>query len=125
WNDTAPAGPTSNAVSFATTSRFNIYNNNNTDNPLNQATINSYKDDSGNLNIYTIDDVYRSGSTGNRPTGIQRGFIYYDTTIQNPVIWTGSAWELMARGATTGQAGLIEIATSQEITDGVDNTVAV
>lgn len=32
------------------------------------------------------------GDTDNRPTNINQGYCYYDTTLQKPIWWTGSKW---------------------------------
>lgn len=37
-------------------------------------------------------DVKTSGSTTDRPTGVQVGFQYFDTDINSPVYWSGTEW---------------------------------
>ena len=32
------------------------------------------------------------GDTDNRPTNINQGYCYYDTTLQKPIWWTGVRW---------------------------------
>lgn len=32
------------------------------------------------------------GTTAQRPTGISKGYIYYDTTINTPIYWDGEEW---------------------------------
>ena len=53
---------------------------------------------SGNLNSAK----YRgqlTGASDSRPTGIAEGFQYFDTTLNKPIWWNGSAW-VDATGAT-------------------------
>lgn len=45
-------------------------------------------------------DVKTSGSTTNRPTGVQVGFQYFDTDINSPVYWSGTEWVQPATGNT-------------------------
>lgn len=34
----------------------------------------------------------KSGTTSNRPTGIEVGSCYFDSTIGKPIWWNGSKW---------------------------------
>ena len=40
-----------------------------------------------------------TGALDSRPTGIEAGFQYFDTTLNKPIWWNGSAW-VDATGAT-------------------------
>lgn len=48
----------------------------------------------------TVTDVRKSssGTTASRPTltSADEGFCYYDTTLQIPIWWSGSAWKTAA-----------------------------
>ena len=37
-------------------------------------------------------DILREGSTKNRPTDIDAGFQYFDTTLNKPIWWNGNQW---------------------------------
>ena len=38
------------------------------------------------------DVVLSSGDSASRPLGMSAGFCYFDTTLNKPVWWNGSAW---------------------------------
>lgn len=50
------------------------------------ATNNTWRDSSG------IFDVSKFGTSSNRPTVLEAGFQYFDTTINKPIFWTGANW---------------------------------
>lgn len=48
---------------------------------------------------FIIDDIIIIGNTSSRPTNIPVGFQYFDTTLNKPIWWNGSAW-IDSTGAT-------------------------
>ena len=43
-------------------------------------------------NVSFINLPSSSGVTNKRPTNIQSGFFYFDTTLNKPIWWTGTKW---------------------------------
>jgi len=39
-----------------------------------------------------LNNVWLSGTTGSRPTGIVVGFMYFDTSLGYAIWWNGSHW---------------------------------
>lgn len=37
-------------------------------------------------------NIQRTGDTEERPTGVKKGFQYFDTTLNKPIWWTGTKW---------------------------------
>lgn len=48
--------------------------------------------DYGILDYTLAKDSLQSGDTSQRPTGVEIGFRYFDTTLVKPVYWSGSKW---------------------------------
>lgn len=51
-----------------------------------------YSSGSANSSWYPMQAI-TSGPTSSRPTGVPRGFVYYDTTLGRPVWWHGPEWK--------------------------------
>lgn len=48
---------------------------------------------------YVYEGHETSGATAARPTNVEIGFVFFDTTIGKPLIWNGSAWVATDAGA--------------------------
>lgn len=49
-------------------------------------------DNTYNTTHYWPISSYKYGATNNRPMCVQPGFVYYDTTLNTPVLWNGTDW---------------------------------
>lgn len=45
-----------------------------------------------NLELVYIERVSKNGSSSARPSNVEIGFRFFDTTINKPIWWTGTAW---------------------------------
>lgn len=45
------------------------------------------------IDIEIIQEIFKKGTTAQRPTGVQIGFTYKDTDLNKWIIWNGEAWE--------------------------------
>lgn len=61
--------------------------------------IGAYKFETGGSLKYAKYRGQLTGASTDRPTGIAVGFQYFDTTLNKPIWWNGSAW-VDATGAT-------------------------
>ena len=52
-------------------------------------------------------DALKTGTTEQRPTGVQIGFIYKDTTLDQLVVWDGIEWKPFYSGVPQSDSEFI------------------